>query len=460
MPLPDRLTRAAARAVLCLAAAAPAAGWAGDGAATGGGPAVSVSSARLALMQLAAGSPGQVTDNAVLDRADQRAVYLTAGRATLADLDAATDQTDPEAIAERGGAYVARLPIVVLQGARLELGPKTRLALAPESFLVSLGRVALDHATVIGRPARDGRRAFLAGSGAESLQVSGSYLAGLGYGDSALTGGLHLGGRGLLGGGTPAAFSGNTLADLHAVTFRGLDGLAVRHNTLRGTGGIAFRDTDGLRLEDNDITGATGAYALRLAGTGGAAIRGNTIVSGAHHGLRIDDGARALEISGNRIGRLGGTALSIGEGAGCILLRGNRIADNRGPGITATGTGTVIAAGNTIRGNAGPGIALSRQAPGAASLLLDNTLAGNRSGIRGTGLAGLRLAGNDMAGQRPRLLSGDLDQFTPQLLRAAQGGGSAGLVIDGVRLGTPAARRRDLVERAFQTCSGETEAPA
>lgn len=453
MPLPDP------RKILSAGLFACAALWAGPGAAQDG-LSVSVSNARLALMQLvtATGESGAARMMQDDGGAARDAIYLQSGEASLSELAATLAETHPDALTLDDGTATARLPIVVLQGAELTVGAGETLALDPEAgaFVLSLGRVVVDGAAILGAAGgADGFRPFLAGVGQDSLSLSDSSFTGLGFGDGAYSAGVSLTGRGLLGNGASAPISGNTFRDLRGVTVSGIDAPEIIDNDFEASRGTALRIDGGSggRVAENLFAATGGAHALKISGTDHIAVARNRFEDGAGKAVRIDNEVNGVRFAENFVTGFAGTAITLAEGAGCVQLSYNVIAGNGGAGVKAERMGTLVFDGNVLSGNRGPGIALAEQRPGARSLLIRNTLADNRSGIRATGIEMLRLAQNDLDAQRPRLLSGDLDQITPAFLRAERGPGSADIAVRGVAAEAAPPLRHNAADRAIDACS-------
>lgn len=421
-------------------------------------PAVTISDARLAVTQLAVGTGAQL---GALASGTGEAIYLQSGSTTLDGLAGAVAGTDsPDALTRRDGALVASLPIVVLQGAELSIGRGDSLELDRQagSFLLSLGRVTIDGAEISAtgdeHPEIAGFRPFVTGVGQASLSISGSRLSGLGFEATPATAGVFIAGRGLLAGGTAQPLRGNSFDDLYGVSLSGLESARLTDNDFRSMRGTALSiaDTGTVTVRDNRFEGTGGAQALHLSGGSGHRVSGNRMAGGNGKGLRIDDGARDVTVEGNRVTGFGGSGVTLAEGTRCLLLRNNTIAVNDGAGIRLSDIGAFVISGNRIAGNDGPGIEIARQRPDTAGTVIGNRLAGNRRGVRGIGLSRLQLARNDMNGQMPRLLSGDLDQLTGDWLRDTRADGASNLVVRGVAARFPAALRRDAAARAFEAC--------
>jgi hypothetical protein len=455
------LLRNLRRLAICFALLAGAPLWAQE---TADGISVSRSSLRLALMQLATSVNADVTE--LVESGPGEALYLQSGQATLAELaDAAADRELGDALTRDGDSFRLTQPLVVLPGAQLDIsgGPTLTLDRARGAFVVALGRVTVEDATLRAEGARyegiPGFRPFFAGVGQSSLSITNSALAGLGYGDSEFTGGVFVGAQGLLGKGSAKPLTGNAFTDLRSVTLSRLDDVVVSDNMFEAFRGTALKIVDGsdAQLTGNVFSATRGAHALHVSGLRGGEVTANTFDAGGGKALRLDDSSERVTLADNAMTGFEGTALTVAEGAGCVRITRNSVEDNIGGGIALDMAGTVILDDNAIARNRGAGLAIRGQAPDSTALVLSNVFAGNRMGVRGTDLATVRLARNDLSDQMPRLLAGDLDQVTPTYLEAARGGTRPDIVVDRVSARVSESLRKDAAARAFASC-GEGEA--
>jgi parallel beta-helix repeat protein len=143
--------------------------------------------------------------------------------------------------------------------------------------------------------------------------------------------------------------------------------------TRNAAGGIAVRSRD-CRIDRNVVT--DNAY-------------GHGIFAGAVSGCRIVR---------NRISSHLGAGIEVSRSRAHVIER-NRVTHNREAGILLAGTAGVRVADNVVGTSDGPGIWMFDHATG--NQVLDNTLAGNRSGIAVTlGGSENRIAGNSVSGSR------------------------------------------------------------
>ncbi|WP_176556160.1 right-handed parallel beta-helix repeat-containing protein [Rubellimicrobium rubrum] len=430
-------------------------------------PQVAASDVRLALTQmaLAAGSAGQAEIAAAQPTRGPGAIYLRAGAATLTELFEATRGTDLESVLTRDGQrFVASRPIVVVQGATLQLEPGDVLTLEANdgAFLLSFGHVEMAGATVRADPApywtEESFRPFVAILGTGTLDASWSVFAGLGSDVAPFASGLSLGSGSLFAATRSSGVRDSRFIDTHGLSIIGSDGARVVGNRFDGAEGIAISvdDSDRVEIRDNVIVEPEGRFAIRVDGPATDVEATNNIMVGGHHdALRVAAGASAVDLYGNVIADFAGSAIIADEGTRCLRLAGNLIRGNGGDGLGAGDIGDVIVTANIIQDNGGAGISLSRSRPEAELIVAGNLFERNRSGVRTASIGSLTLTDNDLARQLPRHLAGDLSQHTPLFLHEIRGGHRAALLFDHVKAGVADPLTPDAVAAAFTECRAE-----
>lgn len=433
-------------------------------------PKVAISDVRLGLMQmaLAVGPAGQAEIYAALPSADAPALYLREGMATLEDLVMlAAGAGHPGALRHEGGTYTASMPIIVLGGAALVVGDSETLVFSGEDggFLLSFGSLWVMGATISAAVPQhavdpDAFRPFVASLGSGGLRVRDSRFTGLGFGPSPALSGLSIATAGLYGSSARSIILRSLFTDLGGISVINSDRVVIAGNRIVEARQTAIRvdGSDHASVFRNVVTGTLGAHAVRLSGPGRAGeVRDNILSGGTHGGLRLDTGGAGIEVSGNLIEDFRGEGVAILQGAHCVWLRGNVIRANGGNAVRAAAAGDLWLTDNVVLGNGGTGLALTEGVEGSNTLIAGNAIAGNRAGIHGATQGHLRLSGNDLSDQLPRLVTGDLAQHTPLLLRAMRAGGTADLDIWRVTA-SPSAMPAGpgAAARAFAACqSGE-----
>lgn len=433
-----------------------------------GEPQVVGSDVRLALTQmaLAAGSAGQAEIAAAQPADGPGAIYLRGGSATLDQLLEATRGTALEpALRQNGGAYVASRPIVVLQGAELRLLPGEVLELDTESgaFLLNFGHLSISGATVRAHPPAPGRedgfRPFVASLGTGTLDVSWGVFVGLGSRVAPAATGLALSAGSLFAAsGGASVVRDSRFIDVHGLSVIDGDGAAVIGNRFDHPRGVAIYvdDSQDVKVRGNFVQEPQGHFAARIDGPGeGVTFVDNVLVGGEHAGLRIAGGVASVDLRGNVVSGFAGRGIVAEEGASCLRAARNLIRGNGGDGISARDIGTMVVMDNAILDNGGAGVSLARSRPEAELLLANNLLAGNRSGVRTATVGALWLTGNEMSGQMPRHLAGDLTQHTPLYLAENRRGARAALAFEHVVAEVVEPLSEEALQGAFERCQGE-----
>ncbi len=119
--------------------------------------------------------------------------------------------------------------------------------------------------------------------------------------------------------------------------------------------------------------------------------------------------------------------------ADCIAVADNLLLQNAQSGLAVRDSAGLDVRTNRMIDNGNAGITVTHQPDYGVIEIASNELDGNRVGIKGSTTARLAFAMNDFTGQAPRLLDGELVQFTDRFfdLRADAGGPT---IIDGLEL--------------------------
>lgn len=432
-----------------------------------GSPEIVGSDVRLALTQMAqsAGSAGQARIAAAQPQDGPGAIYLRAGSATLDELFEATRGSEVEPYLTRDGeGYVASRPIVVVQGAALRLEPGDVLELDGRggTFLLNFGHLTVTGATVRADApppeAEDAFRPFVVSIGTGTLEVAESLFLGLGSDIAPAASGLAVSSGSLFATSGTSVIRDSRFVDVHGLLVLDSDGARVEGNRFERPRGVAIWADGSHRvvIRDNVVTDPEGSFAARIDGPA-REVRfvDNVLLDGHHTGLRIADGAAAVELRGNVVTGFAGRGIVAEDGASCLRLSGNLIRGNGGDGVSAGDIGDFIVAGNAIQANGGAGVSLARSREGSTLLVAENLIEGNRSGVRTAAIESMLLTGNDLSNQRPRHLAGDLDQFTPLLLRESRGGARVSLAVELVRAEVTEPLAPQDVAQAFEDCQAE-----
>jgi poly(beta-D-mannuronate) C5 epimerase len=403
---------------------------------------ISVVSIDLVLSQLALQSGANYHVALRQAQARPEVLLVEGGVSDLAQLhQAASDAGLTGVIDKTDAGYVARLPIAVWNGATLALqrGETLLLDRSSGAFLLASGTLLGTDGAIrsIGdpNPRLKEFNPFIVVALSGSARFERMHFADLGFGlFPPLTG----------------------ITVLESGFFAKPAPSVVRDSTFDNVGSLAMIEADGATVEGNVFAGATGP-SLLLSGGEDVAARGNVLLTGPNaHGIKVTGGASGVDISGNIIIDAGLNGIFADGGAADLRIEGNLIAGSKGSGVSVASADCIAVTGNLLLQNAQSGLAV-RDSAGlkiSANRLIDNgnagisvthqpdygvieiasnELDGNRVGIKGSTTARLAFAGNDFRAQAPRLLDGELVQFTDRFFNLSATD-TTPTVIDGLQL--------------------------
>lgn len=383
---------------------------------------------RLLLTQIAVQAGAR--DHNVLVRAqgdrDRDVILLRGGFVSLADLLILSRGTPTQDfVIDTPGGIVLTRPLAIWSDAGLTLDASDHLILdrPSGSFVANLGWLDLSGGTIIGsdgpNTGEPAFRPFVLTAGQGGFTARAATFQALGFGDSAVFGGIAVVNNGLVAPRFASVITDSTIDDVTTLGLMGTTGAVVSGNRIVASAGTAIlisRAQESV-VADNRLAALTGPQAIRVsAGASDVRISGNLLSGTARTGILIDRDSRAVTIVGNLV--VGNLTTGIGVNtATCVAILGNLVAANGGTGISLTDTDDTIAVNNAILFNHGSGVLLRDQAATAMVRAAGNVLIGNRDGLRGATPGNIALEGNDLDGQMPRVFAGDLAPLTVQWLR-------------------------------------------
>jgi mannuronan 5-epimerase len=333
-----------------------------------GPAAVSSLDVRVALAQLAihAGANQQL---ALLQAQGGRsdAIILRGGIASLTEVADLAQTAGLEGLSRDGSKIVLTRPLVVWEGAALEVSDGTQLTMTADSgaFLLSFGHLRIGAATI--RATTTTRfRPFILAAGVGSLQVNGAHMTGLGTASPGPYSGLSVVSGGLFKSETPSTIVDTTLDDIGSLSLIRTSASVLHGNTLSDSRGVGLylSDVNGATIAKTLIRRTHGAQSLRItANSRQITVADTQIVGGANSGVLIDRNARDISFSGNSILAQIAGGLRV-QRAGCLLIAGNLIAGNGGLGISLERVSAGRLDGNVIAFNRSAGVSISGQACG------------------------------------------------------------------------------------------------
>ena len=337
--------------------------------------------------------------------------------------------------------YVIHVPLAVWNGATLALQPGETLLLDREAgaFVLAAGTLAGTDAGIRStgpvNPRLKDFNPFVVVALSGSAQFEGMHFADLGYGVFAPLTGVTVVEGGFYRTGEPSFVRNSQFDHVGSLALVDAEGAAIDGNVFRDASGPAILMSGGkeLKLSGNVILAGKTAHGIKV--TGGAHdvdIVDNIVLGAGLNGIFADSGAAELLIDNNLIAGSNRSGVSVAS-ADCIRVGGNLLLQNAESGLAVRDSAGLEIVANRLIDNGNAGISVTHQPDYGVIAIASNELDGNQVGIKGSTTARLTFAANDFSGQAPRLLDGELVQFTDKFLDlSALGAGPT--VIDGLDL--------------------------
>ncbi|WP_428926234.1 NosD domain-containing protein [Marinibacterium sp. SX1] len=365
--------------------------------------------------------------------ADSQVLSFRSGIVTLADLQAAgaLRPAAPGGVSAPGGGggVVLVRPVVLEEDTLLRLDPGTRLALSRPggAFVISLGQVEIrgTELSVTGgaNPHSTEFVPFLTVAGGGRLIMEDSSVHGLGFGWTEKFSGVSVAAHPFM---RPLGISRverSRLDRVVSLALSGTPGARVLDNRFHDVRDNALRlsRAPGARVQGNLFHGSAPTNSIRLLdGTGDAVLSGNMLLGGRRAGILIGQGSDRVRVVGNVIWRREGAAIKFLR-TSCGHVAMNIALDGRQKGIEVRESRGTLVHRNLISGSHSSAIWISGQPQGAVTHLTHNILAGNGEGLATATAQRIVLMGNDLTGQMPRLVSGDLVPVNAVVARDLKG---------------------------------------
>jgi mannuronan 5-epimerase len=353
-----------------------------------------------------------------------RVLVLERGSTSLSQLADALVGTQYAGALERTSAgIIARMPLAIWSDATLLLNRGERLILdrSAGAFLLDAGRLVARGATISSSPEPNARQAdfrpFVLVALSGSADIRETVFENLGFGQYQNMSGLSFAQGWLYAESTVSILHGNIFLDtgsLSIVEARGAEISGNRFIRSRGPA-ILIEAGSGVKVSRNVVVGASQSHGIKV--TGGAStvvLSDNLMLANGGHGVFADAGTTKLTVEGNLIAGNAGSGIVVTASA-CVNVAGNTLVENDQKGVSISRSIKVAITDNRIADNGSAGVAVAAQGDGVTELRR-NRVSSNRVGIFGVQSGRIDLTGNDLLGQLPRLLAGELVQHTPLLL--------------------------------------------
>lgn len=353
------------------------------------------------------------------------AIYFEQGPVFLEDLRTALEPIGKATGA--GNSLTVSVPVVLSASAALVLRPGDELVLdrAAGAFVVAAGGLIIDRALVAATEATNGDvdafRPFVLANAAGLVEISAATFRGLGYGQDPRMAGLAIAGTNA-NNDYRAFVQDSRFVNTGSLSLVQATRITVQHNLFDNTlaTAIAVVESAGVVVDGNAVLQSASGHGIKVGpGVQDVLVSDNIVVASAKHGILVEDSADSALVFNNLVLDSHASGIAVLDGS-CLVIEQNITMGNAADGIMVRrGAGLTLEA-NYIAENLRAGVSV------AASIgvndLSGNNFIGNRVGLRADAAYELHLEGNDWSGQAPRLLDGDIEQFSVQLLNGITSG--------------------------------------
>lgn len=348
------------------------------------------------------------------------AIILRAPNTGLADL--AQRHPGVSAHPAKAGVYEASVPLLIWTTGGLHLGPGEVLLLRQDTgaFLINLGDLKVDRAQVRSsgpRNATDERfRPFLLTLGPGTFRAHGASFADLGFGNSPTFSGVSVVSHGIYAPRAPVEIDASRFEGVTALSLIATQNARVTRNVFRDAGqfGVSVINSDATLVLRN-VVFAPGKYGIRVIRSArNVDVLTNLVLDSQEAAFMADNQVSHVKAAGNVFAE-SATVGALLLRSRCLDFSDNLVIGSVEKGVVIRASDAVFLRKNRIVSNRSAGIALIGQSADARTRLAKNTLAGNQSGLMGASPGQIELRGNDMRGQLPRLLDGDLTHLARAL---------------------------------------------
>lgn len=346
---------------------------------------------------------------------DLLALGIQSGRVTLDDVRKLLIAYKLQEVAPEAGLTL-KVPLVIWKDATLVLRPGEVLQMSRTdgAFLVSFGHLDVQGATIemTGTNSKGSHnfQPFVIVADAGTLQMNAARVANLGFGETEKFSGFAILRGASRGTARKSWIENSRFEGLDSLTLNGADNLLIRGNHFRDnrSAALVVSRSKGVSVLSNLFSGRMSTNAIRMEdGSSRGWISGNVVMAGDRAGIIVRKDSHGVTISNNIVWGRKGSGLSIGA-SDCVAVEDNVLLRNGQKGIEVRDSQQARISRNVIAHNHNAGVWVSGQEDGFETVLQQNELVGNGSGVSGATSARIVLAGNDFTGQLPQFLSGDI----------------------------------------------------
>ncbi|MDB5612616.1 MAG: hypothetical protein JWQ22_269 [Devosia sp.] len=353
---------------------------------------------------------------------EQGPVFISDIKAALAQLDLPIDEAAP------ANQVTLTRPLVLSSRATLVLLPGEELTLdrAEGAFLIAAGGMVIDRASIVGSEAantseRNFRPFILTDATTGPIELSSAHFARLGFGGDARSAGLSITGSSV----DPDRRSfvqDSTFSEMGTLSLVDAAQSTIRRNIFNKpfNTALAIVSSTAIIVDDNVMVGATPGHGVKLGPNAtNILVADNIVADNDKHGLLLEGNTTGSVIFNNLLFENAASGVAVLNGS-CLSLEQNLILANAADGIMVRNSAGLNFATNIIAANQRAGVSIVGDNGNVR--LKDNRFDGNKVGLRASTSFDLAFSGNDWAGQTPRLLDGDIAQYTVSLLDGIKNG--------------------------------------
>lgn len=357
------------------------------------------------------------------------AIYFEQGPVFLSDIKAALVQLAlPTDEAATSSQVTLTRPLVLASRATLVLLPGEELTLdrAAGAFLIAAGGMVVDRASIVGsEPANASELNFrpfvLTDATTGPVELSGAHFERLGFGGDAHSAGLSITGSSV----DPDRRSfvqDSTFTEMGTLSLIDAAQSTIRRNIFNHpfNTALAVVSSTGIIVDGNVMIGSNPGHGVKLGPNAtNILVSDNIVADNDKHGLLLEGNTTGSVIFNNLLFENAASGVAV-LSASCLSLEQNLTLANAADGIMVRNSTGLNLTTNVIAANQRAGVSIVGD--NGSVQLKDNRFDGNKVGLRASTSFDLALSDNDWAGQTPRLLDGDIAQYTISLLAGIKSG--------------------------------------
>ena len=374
---------------------------------------------------------GASENKVVIDAQGQesrQALVLMSGDATLADIGALLSAARLQE-SSAGHSLTLDVPLIIWTGAALRLQPGETLLLnrTRGAFVINFGHLKINGATIKSSGGKNFHskkfNPFVATGGGGSVQLDQATIIGLGFGHSPKFSGFSVLRNALFPAQHPTHIINSRFSDLVSVAISGVSDVIIQGNNFRDMRGnaVSLSHSRYGRVVANIFSGKMQTNAIRVEnGSVNSVVAGNIILGGKRAGIIVRHNSNNTRVTNNIIWKREGGGIMLAH-MKCGQISDNLVFENAQKGVEIRSSQGSVIAKNRILSNHSAGIWVSAQKDAAQTVIKNNTLKSNGSGISTATGGSIILDGNDFSDQFPRLLGGDLALQSQHIVKNIMG---------------------------------------